>query len=286
MPVVRQTLQQLLVQAVAGDLVERAERLVHQQHPRARDQRAGDRHALAHAARQLMRKGLLPALRARPAPAARCGVARRRRGACAPPTSSGSGRCRSTVRHGSSAASWKTKPISRLQPRGRRRIAETRDRPPLGSIRSAMTRSKRRLAAARGPEQGEEAAARRSSRSMSSSAVTVPRSRGEAHGDRSRALRRPRRAASRLRSGVHGQRRPRPQRRPWGGRPWSLRGSWCVITSSSLGAPAVNCFKLVVERDLLLPDRRIEGAPAIGLGVGVEGEGEQHLAAPRPRRRG
>ena len=54
-------LQQLLVQPVARDLVERAERLVHQQQPRAGDQRAGDRHALAHAARQLVRIGLLPA---------------------------------------------------------------------------------------------------------------------------------------------------------------------------------------------------------------------------------
>ena len=38
---------QLLVEPVARDLVERAERLVHQQDLRVAEQRAGDRHALA-----------------------------------------------------------------------------------------------------------------------------------------------------------------------------------------------------------------------------------------------
>ena len=53
--------QQFLVQPVAGDLVQRAERLIHQQHARSAQQRARDRHALAHAARQLVRQRLLPA---------------------------------------------------------------------------------------------------------------------------------------------------------------------------------------------------------------------------------
>jgi hypothetical protein len=45
--------QKLLVQVVAHDLVERAERLVHQQDIGIEGQRAGDRGALLHAARQL-----------------------------------------------------------------------------------------------------------------------------------------------------------------------------------------------------------------------------------------
>ena len=46
---------QLGVHPLAGHLVERAERLVHQQQLRIERQRAGDRDALLHAARQLPR---------------------------------------------------------------------------------------------------------------------------------------------------------------------------------------------------------------------------------------
>ena len=45
--------QQLLVEMIADDLVERAERLVHQQQLRIEGERARDRHALLHAAGQL-----------------------------------------------------------------------------------------------------------------------------------------------------------------------------------------------------------------------------------------
>ena len=45
--------QQLLIEHVAHDLVERAERLVHQQQVGIERQRARDRGALLHAARQL-----------------------------------------------------------------------------------------------------------------------------------------------------------------------------------------------------------------------------------------
>ena len=44
LPVSRPQPQQLLVELVAHDLVERAERLVHQQQLRIEGQRAGDRH--------------------------------------------------------------------------------------------------------------------------------------------------------------------------------------------------------------------------------------------------
>ena len=49
----RPQLQQLLVEVVAHDLVERAERLVHQQQVGVEGERPGDRGALLHAARQL-----------------------------------------------------------------------------------------------------------------------------------------------------------------------------------------------------------------------------------------
>ena len=47
--------QDLLVHALAGHLVERAERLVHEQDRRLEGERPGDGHALLHAARQLVR---------------------------------------------------------------------------------------------------------------------------------------------------------------------------------------------------------------------------------------
>ena len=46
---------ELVVEQVAGHRVERAERLVHQQHVRLLGQRAGERDPLAHAAGQLVR---------------------------------------------------------------------------------------------------------------------------------------------------------------------------------------------------------------------------------------
>src|SRR3546814_20349805 len=53
--------QELLVQVVAGDLVERPERLVHQEEIGLEAERAGDRDALLHAARELPGKLLLEA---------------------------------------------------------------------------------------------------------------------------------------------------------------------------------------------------------------------------------
>src|SRR3546814_16439563 len=54
--------QKLLVEVVAGDLVEGAERLVHQQQLGLERQRAGDGDALLHAAGKLPGKFLLEAL--------------------------------------------------------------------------------------------------------------------------------------------------------------------------------------------------------------------------------
>ena len=61
LPVCVPQLQQLLVEVVADDLVERAERLVHQQQVGVEGQRAGDRGALLHAARELPGKFVLEA---------------------------------------------------------------------------------------------------------------------------------------------------------------------------------------------------------------------------------
>ena len=55
MPVARPERLELVVQQVARHRVERAERLVHQQHVGVLRERAGERDALAHAARELVR---------------------------------------------------------------------------------------------------------------------------------------------------------------------------------------------------------------------------------------
>ena len=58
--------EQQLLHQLAGLVVERAERLVHQQHARVVGQRARQRDALLHAARQLLRVVVLEARAARP----------------------------------------------------------------------------------------------------------------------------------------------------------------------------------------------------------------------------
>src|SRR3954454_24585047 len=55
-------LEQLVLQATAGDLVERAERLVEEEELRVQRERAGERRAHLHAARQLLGQVLLEAL--------------------------------------------------------------------------------------------------------------------------------------------------------------------------------------------------------------------------------
>ena len=52
--------EELFVQPVAGDLIERAKGLVHEQDLWRCDERARDRNALPHAARKLVRKGVVP----------------------------------------------------------------------------------------------------------------------------------------------------------------------------------------------------------------------------------
>ena len=93
----RPDLEQLPVQALAGHLVERAERLVHQQERRVERERAGDRDALLHAAGELprpVRPRSPRARRARASPATRSFRFCRSQ----PSISSGSETFRATVR--------------------------------------------------------------------------------------------------------------------------------------------------------------------------------------------
>ena len=98
---------QLGVEALTGDLVDGAERLVEQEHRRVERERAGQRRAHLHATRERQRVVLLEALQ--PDQLDRLG---RRRGAApalaTPCSSQNSSTLRCTVRHGSSVASWKT----------------------------------------------------------------------------------------------------------------------------------------------------------------------------------
>src|SRR5262249_18310346 len=105
--------QQFLVEGIACDLVERAERLVHEENPRLRDERAGDRHALAHPARQLVRQRVLAAREAHE-PQKGLGPAHVAALALLRPPLARRRTFSNAERHGSRVASWNTKPSSRL----------------------------------------------------------------------------------------------------------------------------------------------------------------------------
>ena len=108
--------QQLEVHLLAGQRVERAERLVHQHQLRVVDQRACDRRALLHAARQLVRPLVLRACEADQ----REQVARapRRSSIGRPRISAGSMTLSRIVRHFSSSGCWNTMPMSRAGSNG------------------------------------------------------------------------------------------------------------------------------------------------------------------------
>ena len=132
----RPDLQQLLLHRFAGLRVERCERLVHQQDLRVHDQRAREIDALLHAAGELVGIMVLEAgeadhvdemRRARPSPRAcrRRGIRGRRR------------TLPSTVRHGSSDASWNT--TARSGPGLVTTLPSTRMRPALAAMRPSTT---------------------------------------------------------------------------------------------------------------------------------------------------
>ena len=131
--------------------VERAERLVEQQHLRLADQRARQRHALALAARQLRRPALADARPAAPAPAARRRGARARpRAPCAP--SAHRRRCRAC-----SCAGTARSPGTRCSPAARRAGGATRPRrrsgcaPAVGSVKPPIMRRQVVLPEPEGP---------------------------------------------------------------------------------------------------------------------------------------
>ena len=208
---------------LARQRIERAERLVHQQQRRIVDQRAHDRGALAHAAGQLARiavgeLGEADAARAAPSRARDAAADRRRaaraaaarcRAPCASRAAPGSGtRCRASVcgRVDDAAVDAHLAGGRRMQPR---------DQP-----------QQRALAAAGRPDDREELAARRSSRSIGSSAC-VSRFRAPlaperlATRRRARSPRRPaapaRAAAARARRGERTVAVTSPRRTRWCG---------------------------------------------------------------------
>ena len=134
----------------AGDRVERAERLVEAEHRLAAEQRAQERDALAHAARELVRAGVLEARRGRTsrtaaAPGARA-LAR-----SAPWMRSASAALSSASSHGSSRSRW-----------GISTAGRGLDAPGVGRLQPADELEQRRLAAAgRADERDDLAVARR-----------------------------------------------------------------------------------------------------------------------------
>src|SRR5579883_143495 len=181
-----------------------------------------------------------------------------------PPTWNGKVTLSITLRHGSNAESWKTNPISRLRRATEGTSPSTEILPLLGSIRSAITRSKVDLPQPEGPSNVRKLP-RGMVRSMFSSAVTVPRS-------------------------VVKRTLPRSQ--------FPASETCATSMTSDLGTPGLGgvedlgrdhvlelggarreLLEVVVHLDLLGPDGGIESAPAIGLGVGVEGELQELGAA-------
>jgi len=174
-----------------------------------------------------------------------------------------------TLRHGSRAASWKTKPISRFCRAVAGTSPSTAIRPLVGSIRSAITRSKVDFPQPEGPSKVRKLP-RGIVRSMFSSAVTVPRSVVK------RTVTRSQTTASALAAGAGSLRASATaiDAQPTLARTLLVASRILVVmTSASLGAPAVNCFSSSYSVICSCPHRRIEGAPAVGLGVGIEGKG-------------
>ncbi len=216
---------ELVVQALPREFVERAERLVHQQEIGRGDERAGDRGAHLHAARELAREMAAelrePDLIQRGSRAASVAAAR-----STPARSSGSRTFASTRAHGISVGAWNTKPrrrpgppVAAKSPPHQRSVAAARRDEPGDQV------EQRGLAAAGRPEQRQEFAALDGEVDRRERARAVRDS-----SSRRRRARRPARLSARWRSGqdlsrcarstacrpAHSRRRPsraRPPRR-------------------------------------------------------------------------
>ncbi len=165
-----QSAEQVVVELEAGDLVERRERLVHQQQRRLGDQRARDRDAHLHAAGQLARIGVARSRRARPA---RSAAATRAAGvgAAAPAQLERQPTLRATVAHGISVGSWNTKPISPCRAPACAAAPGHSTVPRVGSLRPAIMRSAVDLPQPDGPSSETNSPGHRS-RLKRSSAMT------------------------------------------------------------------------------------------------------------------
>ena len=155
---------QLVLQPLAGQRVERAERLVQQHDRRVVGQHAGDLAALLHAARQLVGRGVGELRRGRPARAS----ARRSRGARAFGTPSQPQAERDVPAHASATGRGSAAGTRR---RGRATGAATGspstvDLPSVGVEEAGEQLEQRGLAAAGRADDGHELAGRGSSRSM------------------------------------------------------------------------------------------------------------------------
>ena len=145
--------QQILVEPEARDLVERGERLVEQQELRLGDERARDRDAHLHPARQLARIDLGERHRARPRRASPRSSPRPRR-ARRPSAAAADRHCPRPSPTASASAPGRR---SRYAP-CRRRLSAMR--PSLGAASPAMRRSSVLLPQPDGPKQAEERALR------------------------------------------------------------------------------------------------------------------------------
>ena len=147
--------EQIVVELEAGDLVERGERLVHQQQLRFGDERARDRRRASSCRRKARADRL-----ARRRQARRGRALRATRGAPPPASTpaslSGSRTLAATVAHGISVGSWNTKPSAARRVSGR---APATPRVPLRRLAQAGDDAqRRRLAAAGRAEQRHELA--------------------------------------------------------------------------------------------------------------------------------
>ena len=143
-------LEQIGVQAVARDLVEGGERLVHQQQPRLRSPGRGrsTRASSCRPTARAARRARSPP--ARHAPSASAAAPRARPSPCRC-SFSGNATLASAVAHGIRVGSWKTKPRSALPVSADQSIV-----PALGSARPAIRRSNVDLPQPDGPEHAQE----------------------------------------------------------------------------------------------------------------------------------
>ena len=162
--------QQIVVELEAGDLVERRERLVHQQHARRGDQRARDRHPHPHAAGEFARIGVGEIRQGRRAPAPPQCAAPRRRARRRRASAAGT-RCRTPWPTASGSA-----PGTRSPDRGALRRSRHATVPRDGSLRPAMMRSAVDLPQPDGPSSDRNSPSRTSRSSPSSARTPLPNS--------------------------------------------------------------------------------------------------------------